>query len=81
MGLWVLTNYANRQKEKGKAEKRKMAQTAVDIIKKYLEEGFDYLGKEGKYNLINRFGPKKCPEKQIRREDLPFLYSWMHYAP
>lgn len=23
MGLWVLTNYANKQREKGKAEKRK----------------------------------------------------------
>ena len=25
MGLWVLTNYAQRQLEKGKTEKRKMA--------------------------------------------------------
>jgi hypothetical protein len=61
MGLWVLTNYANRQREKGKTEKRKMALVTIDIVKKYLEEGTDYLGKEGKYNLINKFGPKKCP--------------------
>jgi hypothetical protein len=25
MGLWVITNYVNRQKEKGKDEKKKMA--------------------------------------------------------
>jgi MYND finger len=81
MGMWVLTNYANRQQEKGKTEKRKMALVCVDIIKKYIEEGYDYLGKEGKYNLINKFGPKKCPAQQIHREHLPFLYSWMHYAP
>lgn len=47
-----------------------MAQVAVEIVKKYLEDGFDYLGQEGKYNLINRYGPKKCPKEQIRREDL-----------
>jgi len=61
MGLWILTNYANRQREKNKTEKRKMAQVAVDIVKKYLENGFEYLGQEGKYNLLNRYGPKKCP--------------------
>lgn len=42
--MWVLTNYANRQREKGKTEKRKMAQVAVEIVKKYLEDGFEYLG-------------------------------------
>ena len=63
MGLWVLTNYANKQREKGKTEKRKMALVAVEIVKKYLESGFEYLGKEGKYNLINKFGPKKCPNE------------------
>jgi hypothetical protein len=46
MGLWVLTNYANRQQEKGKTEKRKMAQVAIEIVKNYQENGFDYLGKE-----------------------------------
>ena len=38
-----------------------MALVAVEIVKKYLEDGLNYLGQEGKYNLINRFGPKKCP--------------------
>ena len=81
MGMWVLTNYANRQREKGKTDKRKMAQVAVEIVKKYLEDGFDYLGQAGKYNLINRYNAKKCPKEALRREDLPFVYSWLHYAP
>lgn len=45
-----------------------MALVAVEIVKKYLESGFEYLGQEGKYNLINKFGPKKCPNEQIRRD-------------
>lgn len=44
MGLWVLTNYANKQREKGKTDKRKMALVAVEIVKKFLESGYDYLG-------------------------------------
>jgi len=63
MGLWVLGNYAQRQQEKGKQEKRRMALVAVEIVKKYTESGFDYLGKEGKYYLINKYGPKKCPDQ------------------
>ena len=39
-----------------------MVRTAVDLISKYLESEFDVLGKEVKYNLTNRFGPKKCPD-------------------
>jgi len=63
VGLWVLTNHASRMKEKGKTEKRQRAQICADIVKSYLENGFDYLGKENKYNFINKFSPKKMPDK------------------
>ena len=62
-GLWALKNYQTYQMEKGNEEKKKMARTASDLITKYLESGFDVLGKENKYNLANRYGPKKCPDK------------------
>lgn len=41
LGVWSLTNYANRQKEKGKTDKRKMALVAVDLVKSFLENGLD----------------------------------------
>ena len=30
---------------------------------------------------MNKFSPKKLPQEQIKRESIPFIYSWMHYAP
>lgn len=30
---------------------------------------------------MNKYGPKKCPEKHIKREKVDFIYSWSHYAP
>lgn len=53
----------------------------MDLIKKYLENGFEILGQEKKYNVTNRFGPKKLPDQAIKRSDIPLLYSWNHYAP
>ena len=50
-------------------------------MNKYLESGFDVIGNEKKYQSANRFNPKKCPEKQVRRADIKFIYSWIHYAP
>mmetsp|Transcript_41936 Transcript_41936/g.40254 ORF Transcript_41936/g.40254 Transcript_41936/m.40254 type:complete len:145 (+) Transcript_41936:729-1163(+) len=61
IGLWVLTNYSNKMKDKGKLEERKQAQVAIEIIRNYLENGLDYLGKENKYHFINKYSPKKCP--------------------
>ena len=58
-----------------------MARTAIDLISKYLENEFDILGKETKYNLANRFGPKKCPDKKQKRSEILHIYSWAHYAP
>lgn len=80
-GLWALKNYQVRQADKGNEEKKRMARTASDLVTKYLESGFDNIGKETKYNLANRFGPKKCPDKAILKADVPIVYSWAHYAP
>jgi len=40
-----------------------MGQVAVELIKNYLENGLDYIGKENKYYFINKFAPKKDPTK------------------
>jgi len=80
-GLWALKNYQAMQKQKGKTEKMKIARNAIEILTKYLENGLDVLGAEKKYNMLNRFGPKKCPDKKVIRNTIPILYSWMHYAP
>ena len=80
-GLWALKNYQVRQADKGNEEKKKMARTASDLVTKYLESGFDNIGKETKYNLANRFGPKKCPDKAVSKAKVPIVYSWAHYAP
>lgn len=41
LGVWVLTNYCERQKEKGKLDKKKQGAVALDILKNYLEHGLD----------------------------------------
>ena len=80
-GLWAIKNYQTYQAEKGNEEKKKMARTAYELVQKYLESGFDNLGKESKYNLANRFSPKKCPDKAIKKAEIQHVYSWAHYAP
>ena len=80
-GLWMFKNYQARQADKGNEEKKKKARACSDLIEKYIENGFDIIGKENKYNLINKFGPKKCPDQQVIRADVPHIYSWCHYAP
>lgn len=80
-GLWALKNYLSSQTLKANDEKKKMARTAIDLVSKYLETGFDVLGAENKYNMLNRFGPKKQPANRVARSTIPILYSWMHYAP
>ena len=60
-GLWALKNYQMHQTQKGNEEKKKIARCAVDLLTKYLETGLDMFGVEAKYNMLNRFGPKKCP--------------------
>ena len=80
-GMWALKNYLTLQTQKGNDEKKKIARNAIDLLSKYLETGFDVIGVETKYNLLNRFGPKKQPTKKVVRNTIPILYSWMHYAP
>lgn len=39
------------------------------------------MGKLTKFNLKNRYGPKKLPEQAVTRESIAHIYSWTHYAP
>jgi len=53
----------------------------IDIVENYLETGLDVLGIEKKYYFTNKYGPKKCPDEQLKRGDERHLYSWSHFAP
>ena len=61
-GLWALRCLSNHAKEVKDMDLKKKAAVATELIEKFLESGFDVLGEEKKYNFINKFGPKKCPE-------------------
>ena len=39
------------------------ARVAIDLVNKFLENGFEFLGQVKKYESSNRFNPKRCPEK------------------
>lgn len=80
-GLWALKNYQSYQGEKGNEDKKKKARVCIELITNYLENGLDVLSKEAKFNLVNRYGPKKQPTLKQARADIPILYSWTHYAP
>ena len=60
--------------DKGKDEKKKKARCAQDLINEYLENGFDNLSKLSKFNIKNRFGPKKLPAQAVTRESVKHLY-------
>lgn len=62
-GLWALKNYQQYHTAKGNDEKKKLARCAIDLLTKYLDTGLDMLGQEKKYNMLNRFGPKKFADK------------------
>ena len=76
LGLWSLKCQQDQAKEKKDNELKKKIQICMDIVEKYLENGLDTLGDEKKYNFMNKFGPKKCPDQQIKRESLKHMYSW-----
>jgi len=80
-GLWALKNYETRMSEKGKDDKKKKARVAIDLITDYLNNNWENLGKLTKYNLKNRYGPKKLPDQAVARESIKQIYSWNHYAP
>lgn len=80
VGVWLFEVAINREKETGDKEKLKKLKTCLDIIKKIMDKGVEYFEKEGKYHLMNKYSPKKCPDEQIRRCDIKFLYSYKNYA-
>jgi hypothetical protein len=63
-------------KEKKDTDLNKRLRVCGEIVEKYLENGLDTLGDEKKYNFLNKFGPKKCPEKVIARDSIKCMYSW-----
>ena len=69
LGLWVLNNLKAQAKANGQDDLKKKIQTVIDIVEKYLETGLDVLSIEKKYNFLNKYGPKKCPnDTKIRAE-------------
>jgi len=80
-GLWALRCLSNHAKEVKDTDLKKRVAVATELIEKYLESGLDVLGEEKKYNFLNKFGPKKCPAEHVKRDSVPHLYSWTHYAP
>lgn len=74
--LWVLTNRLAGAKVAGDAELKKKLTIIIDMVEKYLESGLEILGQEKKYNFMNKYGPKKCPDLQVKRSSLTHLYSW-----
>lgn len=62
LGLWSLKCLQDVAKEKKDNDLKKRLQVCLEIVEKYLENGLDTLGDEKKYNFMNKFGPKKCPD-------------------
>lgn len=80
-GIWALKRLGTMAKESGDAELRKKVNVATELIEKFLENGFEALADEKKYNFVNKFGPKKCPDQAIDRANDTQIYSWQHFAP
>ena len=68
-------------KEAGDADLRKKINVATELNEKFLDNGFEAISDEKKYNFVNKFGPKKCPDQAIVRADDTQIYSWQHFAP
>ena len=76
LGLWILKQMKDQAKQNKQDDLKKKIQVVIDIVEKYLETGLDVLGIEKKYYFTNKYGPKKCPDQQIKRGDQRHLYSW-----
>ena len=76
LGLWSLESLKNQAKERSDKDLAKKYTIAHELIEKYLENKFDTLGDEKKYNFINKLSPKKCPDQQVKRDSIKHLYSW-----
>ena len=75
-GLWALKNLSQQAKDAENADLKKKIQVVIEIVEKYMENELEVLGDEKKYNFLNKFGPKKCPDNQIIRSSISHLYSW-----
>jgi hypothetical protein len=80
-GLWMVKQYSTRQAEKGNDEKKRKARVLTEIIESFNAHGMDNLGKESKYNMLNRFSPKKMANRKVNRHEVKHIYSWIHYGP
>jgi len=76
LGLWVLRCKLDEAKAAKDNELKKKLQVMIDLVEKYMESGTSVLEQEKKYNFINKYGPKKCPDQQIKRDSIKHLYSW-----
>lgn len=75
-GLWALKCIQDQAKEQKNNDLKKRAMVATELIEKYMESGLEILGEEKKYHFINKFSPKKCPNEQVKRDDIAVSYSW-----
>lgn len=80
VGIWLFEVAITREKELGNKDRIKQYRTCLDIIKKIMDKGIEYFQKEGKYHLMNKFSPKKCPDQRLSRNEVKFLYSYKNYA-
>ena len=62
LGMWTLKAMQDQAKERGDNDLKKRLQVCYDIVDKFLENQFEVLGVEKKYQFLNKFGPKKCPD-------------------
>lgn len=62
-GLWALRQLSTYAKEVKDTELKRKVAVCTDIIEKLLDSGYDVLSIEKKYNFINKYGPKKCPDQ------------------
>lgn len=80
VGIWLFEVAITRERELENKDRMKQYKTCLDIVKKILDKGIDYFKKEGKYHLMNKYSPKKCPDQQKKRKEVKFLYSYKNYA-
>lgn len=80
-GMWALKLQQDACKNAGNKDEAKKIGVAIDLVQNYMDNNLTVLSQEKKYNFINKFGPKKCPDQQIKRSSIDIHYSWNDYAP
>lgn len=63
-GLYALKrlHLLTKEDRSAPADLKKKINVATELVEKYLEAEFTVIGDEKKFNYINKFGPKKCPD-------------------